>query len=362
MKTGFTLLIFIIFCLVCNCAYSQENPAIRDSIHEPWTTDSLAGNGFDFFASEDMLQMTLTFNVDELLKTKSDPEYMEATLTVKINETDSLSQHIKVKARGIMRRNYCSFPPIMLKFTHKDNESEPIQSNGNLKLVTQCIQSSAFESYIFKEYLAYRLYNLVTPYSFRTRLVRINYVDINKPKVSYTAYGFLIENADKMAERNNAVIIDNPNVTQNQMNSLDMARVAVFNYMIGNTDWSVTMQHNIKILTSLSVLSGKGIPVAYDFDYSGFVNTVYSAPSHDLPIESVTERYYKGICYDDEELNPVIDEFGGLKDKFLNTIHDFEFLSTTDKKQEESYINSFYKRFSYQNILINDLNRTCSRL
>jgi hypothetical protein len=218
-----------------------------------------------------------------------------------------------------------------------------------------------FESYVVREYLTYKLFNLVTPYSFRTRLVRINYVDSNKPDNVFTAYSFLIENENMMSERNNSVVVKTPNLTQKNMTSQDMARVAVFNYMIGNTDWGVPNQHNVKVLRSTKVLSDKAIPVAYDFDYSGFVNTVYAAPFEELPITNVTERYYLGVCYSDEELKPVIEEFGGLKQQILGTIDDCEYLSPVDKKWTTYYINSFYKMYKHPKTLLYDLNHTCKQ-
>jgi hypothetical protein len=362
MKSTYNLSLFLGISMLCNFSYSQEIVRIHDTIaHEKYTEEVTPKNEFDFFASEEPLQMTLCFDIREFLKTKDHPVYYDATLTLRIDENDSISQHIKVKARGIMRRLYCSFPPIMLKFKDTDSETERIQGKGTVKLVTQCNRSSMFESYVFKEYLAYKMYSLVTPYSFKTRLVKINYVDINKPNKAYSAYGFLIENEDNMAIRNNAVITDNMNAMQKNMNSEDMARVAFYNYMIGNTDWSVANQHNVKILRSLEVPSDKGIPVAYDFDYSGFVNTVYSVPTEGLPIKDVTERYYAGLCYSNEELVPIIDEFAGMKEKFLKTINDFEYLSMRDKKITETYINSFYKMYKAQNFLLNDLKCTCKQ-
>jgi len=141
-----------------------------------------------------------------------------------------------------------------------------------------------------------------------------------------------------------------------------MARVAVFNYMIGNTDWSVPLQHNVKIVKSLEVPSDKGIPIAYDFDYSGLVNTVYSAPHEELPIKNVTERYYLGLCFNEEEIKPVVDEFLGMQEQILGTINDFEYLSKGDKKQVEAYVTSFFRTYKNQNILMSDLNRSCKRI
>jgi hypothetical protein len=332
---------------------SAEEDMSREAGFEP------IYSGFDFFASEDLLEITLAFDIKGLVKTKNKPEYFDAALTVKESDQDSITQDIKVKARGYFRCNFCSFPPLMMKFKNKSNDD--IQVSGKtIKLVTHCNPTPKFDQYILKEYLAYKLYNnLEADYSFKTRLVRIHYVDINRPKNSYTAYGILIENETMLAKRNNAVVIKSDKFTPKDMNSTDMNRAALFNFMIGNTDWSVQMQHNIKILMSFNTPTGKGIPVLYDFDYSGLVNTYYAAPFEELPIKSVTERYYQGICTGTEQMKPLIEEFAGLKERMLGTIRDFPYLSKNDKKQAESYISSFYGLYKNENYMISMLSNTC---
>lgn len=345
----------LLFSLFCNLSKGQPYLGSGE-VHPDGNTQK---EGLNLFASDDLLEMTLAFDMKEFLKTKNQLKYHDATLTVKTFAGDSVTEHIELKARGKMRCDYCSFPPIMMKLKEKNSIPGGIQDRGNFKLVTHCNRSPKNEDYVLKEYLVYRLLNLVTPYSFKTRLVRIQYVDIHETKKSFTTYGFLIENLDQLAERNNAVVIDNPNLAQSHMNSEDMARTSLFNYMIGNTDWSVASQHNVKVLKSVNVLSDKGIPVSYDFDFSGFVNTSYAAPCGKIPIKNVTERYYQGMCLSEEDINPVLEEFEDLKGRFISTIDNFEYLSTGSRKQLESYINSFYKGFKNQNVLISDLNRTC---
>ena len=355
------LLILLIICVPCARSFSQliamnpESVSIESFLdHEP-STDRI-----DLFATEEALQMTLIFDMKKFIRTKNRPEYYPAILKVKLNETDSVTLNIKIKARGFMRRTYCSFPPIMLKFKNNDEVKHPF-GNENIKLVTHCQGSSSSQSYVFKEYLTYKLFNLVTPYSFKTRLVKITYEDANKSKKTITTFGFLIENEKKLAERNKSVIVNNMQITQKHMNASDMARFAIFNYLIGNTDWSIPQQHNVKVLKSLEVHMDKGIPVAYDFDYSGLVNTNYSAPAEGLPIKNVSERYYMGLCLTEEELKPVVEEFDGLQEKFIKTIDEFEYLKASDKKQAEMYINSFYKTYRSPQYIITDLNRTCKR-
>lgn len=305
---------------------------------------------FDFFGSEEILHISLSFDMREYVKSKSDPKNLDALLTVKISDYDSINTAVRIKARGQMRRNYCSFPPMLIKM-----------KDSRLKLVTHCNQTAQNENYVFKEYLAYKLFNLVTPYSFKTRLVQINYTDLNNPRRSISSFGFLIENDDNMALRNNAVVLDNDNISQKHMNERDMARVALFNYMIGNTDWSVLQQHNIKVLVPRDTFSNKGIPVAYDFDYSGFVQTSYSAPTEGLPIKMVTERYYLGNCIIKEELQVVMEQFEDLKYEFLSTIDEFEYLPDASKRKLAYYINGFFRIQRNQDVLLSQLNRTCQR-
>ena len=355
---------YIVFTLVIASSASNQVWAgnVQDTNND---ADSLMVNVspvFDFFNSEEVLEITLVFDIKGFLKTKFEPESSyDARLTVITPGKDSLTQNIKVEARGKMRLKYCSFPPMTLKMKNKKN-NEAVFPKGNFKLVTHCSQAGNFENYILKEYLAYKLYNIVTPYSFKTRLVVVNYVDVNRPKVSYTEYGFIIENTDNLAARNNAVVVENLKVSQNNMDEYEMARVAFFNYMIGNTDWSVQSQHNVKVLKAADPIVNKGIPVTYDFDYSGFVNTVYATPNDKIPITSVTERYFQGTCFSEELLKQVINEFHDNQDKFLETIDGFQYLSHPQKKIAVAYLNNFFKKYRRQQSLITDINRTCLRM
>jgi hypothetical protein len=315
--------------------------------------------GYDFFGSDEPVTMTLTFNFKDYLKTRYNPEYIDAVLSLVSSDSSTLTQRVRMKARGEMRRSYCSFPPVMLKFKQQENEAAPIRNGGTLKLVTPCNQNNMYESYVLKEYLAYRMFNLVTPYSFKTRLVKIKYIDSGRPRYSLEMYGFLIENDKDMAARNQSALIEKRALNQSMMNTADMARVAVYNYMIGNTDWWLPSQHNVKVVTSLKELSVKAVPVAYDFDYSGLVSTEYAVPLKNIPIKAVTERYYMGMCYSEDELEPVIEEFEQLKDEFLQTINDFDLLSKSHQKQMANYIESFYKKHRFQSSLIVNLNKTC---
>src|SRR5512133_258511 len=356
MKTKVNILLIAVwlFTMNLNASTNKNKENDKDSV-------AISNSVFGFFDSEDIMEITLAFDIRELLRTRlQDDKNYDATLTVVRPGADSLSQDIKIKARGKMRRKYCSFPPLSLKI--KDNKSgQSVFETGNYKMVTHCSPAGNFENYILKEYLSYKLYNLVTPYSFKARLVKVNYIDSKRPKASYTEYGFLIENTEQLAKRTNTDIIENVNIGQNNMDEYQMARVALFNYMIGNTDWSVQSQHNLKVLKVKDPTINKGIPVTYDFDYSGFVNTVYASPNEKIPINNVTERYFQGTCLSDELLKQIMDEFKQNQSLFVQTISDFNLLTKGQKKLAEGYINNFFKRYKKEDVLLSDIGRTCLR-
>ena len=56
-----------------------------------------------------------------------------------------------------------------------------------------------------------------------------------------------------MAARNNAGLMKIEKLSQRSTERMHMTTVAVFNYMIGNTDWSVPGQHNIKLIKVLDI-------------------------------------------------------------------------------------------------------------
>jgi hypothetical protein len=362
MRFSYYLPLLLSICLTRYSSFSQEITAYR--MMEPLVpekTESSSDQEFNFFASEQLMEMTLRFDVNDFLRSRYEPRNIDATLILKTVENQTFTRKIKIKARGEMRRSYCAFPPIMLKFSDEDSGAFSTLGKQNIKLVTHCNRTPLFKTYLMKEYLAYKLYNQITPYSFNTRLVKINYEDARHPNRQFTAYGFLIENEDEMAERNHAVVLNNKSLTQKNMNSPDMARLAVFNYMIGNLDWSVPLLHNIAVVKTLEAPSDKGIPVGYDFDYSGFVSPIYAVPFECYPIKSVKERFYLGRCFSDAELAPVIEEFENKKDRLIGTIDNFEYLSKGYKKQQESYLNSFFSICKDQTTLMADLNKTCRK-
>lgn len=340
MKTF--LIAILIHVMAIGTLPGQEPVIVQDSV--PFVQDTIRvdlTNDFELFESEVPLQMNLVFDMQNLIIYQDDPEYINAHLNL-FCEKDTVSWDIKIKARGEFRRNYCSFPPIMINVKGIDEGPAEIREQKTIKLVTHCRDERQYEEYVFREYLAYKLYSLTAPYSFSVRLVNINYIDENEPDNIISSYGFLIENLDHVAERYNAVAIDENDILQKELKPDVMTRLAVFQYMIGNVDWQVGT-HNIKVIQLSERDSVTDVPLPYDFDFSGFVNADYAVPRKSLGLTDIRQRRYLGDCTLNGLLTSVLDEYAGLQEAFMNTIDNFEFLANRNKRDLISYLNEFYE-------------------
>lgn len=331
MKHFHTVVCFFTF---FNVLAQIDDYSISDTIY----------NDFGLFEQEDILNLSLYFDVKAYTRKKPKEGYLNALLVYHINEDDSVSNKIKLKSRGEFRNEYCSFPPIKVSFKKAEFKYKDVNEISTMKLVTHCNYSPKNTQYIFKEYLVYKLYNLVTDYSFRVRLVKVNYIDTGKKKKVITHYGFFIEPLIVLAERLNLIPTKVPTISQRHIQPEILDRVAIFQYMVGNTDWSVKRQHNVKILTSMKPsVSASAILIPYDFDYCGLVNTNYAVPSEESKIKSVTERYYTGICREDIVFQNALLEFNNKRDDLFECVYSFKPLDEKVKKQVIIYLDSFFE-------------------
>lgn len=294
------------------------------------------------FDADEHLDITFTFNMREFMRRKSDPDYVDALMVIHISEKDSVIKDLRIRPRGNFRRSVCAFPPIMINPRQEDSASDFPLGNRNIKLVTHCRNRNFFENYVLKEYLVYKLYNLVTDYSLKVRLAEIKYVNSLDTGDFISRYGFLIENIEDMAERNHAIVLDNETLRQIDMIPVMMTRMALFEYMIGNFDWQLGKPHNIETIKAMDIITPMAIPVPYDFDFSGLVDAPYAEPREDLGIKTVRQRVYLGICGHQDEWNTVLDEFEELQPDFYDVINHFHYLDSKIRKQIISYLDEFY--------------------
>jgi hypothetical protein len=198
------------------------------------------------------------------------------------------------------------------------------------------------EDYVIREYLVYKLYNLVTPKSFKARLVKVSFFDSSRKKEVANFYSFLLEEESEMAKRNGTKILNKLRMAGESTETETFLKMAVFQYMIGNTDWSVPFLHNIRILAidSLSIPS----VVPYDFDHSGIVDALYALPPEQLILKSTQDRRFRGYCISDmRTFDEVIATFNRLQKDFYNLYANFPLLDTKYKASTLKFLDGFYR-------------------
>ncbi|MEM6805469.1 MAG: hypothetical protein AAF696_28990, partial [Bacteroidota bacterium] len=191
------------------------------------------------FSTDQVLKIDLSFDFKELLKNKHKEEYVEADFEANFADGNQIAERIRIRARGNLRKSYCNFPPIKLNFKGKEKGSSKFLGQKKLKLVTPCKGSKIFQQYVYGEYLAYKMFNLVSDLSFRVRLVELRYIDKSGKRKPMEFSGFLIEDVDDMAARNDCREMEVSKFSQRLVEHDYMAKVSLFQYAIGNTDWKI---------------------------------------------------------------------------------------------------------------------------
>lgn len=300
-----------------------------------------------FFKDEPVIAMTLTTDIKGLQAQKGNDVFQPATVSMKFPDSSLIEEPVNAGARGNFRRGYCRIPPIMIDFRHPG--AVRLSSLGKLKLVIGCGSKDEDEQLLLKEFLIYKIYNLLEEKSFRVRLVKTNYADSKNRVKPFSQYSFLIEDDADMAKRNGCKKKDNAEFQTESTNRELMTKVAVFEYMIGNTDWSVPTSHNIKLIFARKDEMALPFAVPYDFDYCGLVDASYAVPSEVIGTEKITERVYRGFPRTMEELNQTLGLFKAKKEAIYSLINNFTLITERNRKIMISYLDDFYKIINNEN-------------
>lgn len=294
-----------------------------------------------FFDEDGIIEMTLTTDIAKMQKEKGVDMFQPATVGLRFPDNSIVAEPVTVAPRGHFRREYCNIPPILIDFSTPT--SPRLSPLGKLKLVIGCGSNGNDEQLLLKEYLIYKMYNLLDDKSFRVRLLKVNYIDTRNKVKTFWQYAFLIEDDKDMAIRNNCIKKPKAQYATESTDRETMTKVAVFEYLISNGDWSVPNNHNIRLIYDKNNAAALPYAVPYDFDHSGFVNASYATPNELLGTETVTERAYRGFPRTMDELQTTLDIFRAKKESLIALINNCTFLQARVKKEAVDYVNDFYK-------------------
>ena len=327
MKTGLSFL-FLIFFLQGSLLKAQ----------------SFSVDKVQFFNDTSILDATITTNLGKMLGRKKEGEQFGGIFTTTLQGGISTNSPVILEFRGHSRKELCYIPPLEINF--KNEKDSGFSVLGSLKLTSACKTYGEFDQYLLKEYIVYRIYNLLTDMSFRARLLNLNFIDSAGKKKSIMEHAFLTEDIKDMAKRNDCRNWKHRKLYAAEADRRQMTIVGIFEYMIGNTDWGVAVNHNTRYIISRKDSLARPYVVPYDFDYSGFVNTNYAVPDEKLGIENVRQRLYRGLPRSMEELDEALDIFKKQKDNIYSLIENFGLLTSKSKKEMISYLDDFYDQIN----------------
>ena len=315
----------------------------RFGIITPETVKSW-GNEFDetyIFNIKSIVEMSIMADMSHLINNR-EIQALPAKVVLNFDNTE-LELNATVEVRGNFRRdaNNCDFPPLRLRFKDSEIKGTVLDGNHNLKIVTHCKnKSSQFLQYIAKELTAYKIYNLISPYSLKVKMVNITYIDEQNKINPIQNQAFIIEDIDKLAENHNMKEFDGK-LSEEEVDQDILLQVSLFQFMIGNTDWIIPLSKNLKFITDGATY----IMVPYDFDYTAFVGTNYNiGGGHSALVSPV--RKFKGPCYDMSELESEFKKFRDKRESILNLISNSPSLKSSSKKNTKNYIDEFYNIIS----------------
>lgn len=286
---------------------------------------------FDQFYKEDQtLDIVLFTDMARLVTNKNTNDFQAANISYTDASGAQQEWAIRIRPRGKYRRRVCDIPPIKIKFPKEKLLEQGYARHNDLKLVTHCLDEEGDDELVLREYLVYRMFQFLTPLSYRVQLVRITYID-GQTGSRTQRMGILMEDSDEMAERHQRQICEACyGLPVSRFDEENSSMVHLFQYMIGNGDWSLRMKHNVKMLRSESRGAATVFVVPYDFDFATMVDAPYAKMKEvTFPPSSPGTTAAAG-------------QFQKKKNELLGLVSSFEALHPRTRKKVLRQIDAFY--------------------
>lgn len=321
-----------------------------------WAEPATTATPPPLFNSHAPLSVELTADWGALVRDRrAAPSYVDGSLSVASSQSTPKILHLKIRPRGKSRRikTNCAFPPLRLNFKTKEVANTVFEGQDKMKLVTHCgklgSNRQAHRDQLHSEYLLYRIFNLITPYSFQVRRLNITYSHpdgLNSARrKSHIHPAFVIEHKSALAARTGMSLASQPSFSLESLDAYQAELGAMFAYFSGNTDYSFTRGPQTDACCHNAIALGgssRVIPVPYDFDSTGFVDPPYAAPAAKLKISNVTRRLYRGFCTHQKELEAVRTNFLAKQASIVELIQEYPDISAKRRRKLSRYAADFF--------------------
>ncbi|MCK4465953.1 MAG: hypothetical protein KAU83_09590 [Bacteroidales bacterium] len=343
------------------CYISRRLFAIIISLITGYLALAQSSGSFNLlFESDEILRVNILTKIDSVMKDVGEnPKKHKAVLSYIDQLGKTISFKVKLSTRGNFRKDpeHCNFPPLRIDFNGKSTKNTLFEGHDWLKLVTHCMSGNPeYEQFVFKEYLIYKQYNIITPYSFRVRLLDITYLDENFPSDSIKSYAFFIERPKHVAKRNGGEILNVKNFSIRDMEEHNFTILSLFQYLIVNNDWSVELLHNIKLV--LLDPFKPCIPVPYDFDWAGIIDAPYRMSLKGQE-NNDSDRSFTGICKSRKEMKFYFSIFNSKKQEIYDLYQNFSLLDSHHLESTLQYIDEFYSIINHTGSFGKEFRKKC---
>jgi hypothetical protein len=330
-------------------AKAKKNPLLK--LAEPWSdAEALRARraeaeAMPLFRDTAPLPFTLTADFGVINKDHNPESAKRYPGVLTVAGADGMPKTIDVQlsARGHFRRmaRNCEMLPLRVEFPKRGLAGTVFEGQTTLKIGTGCADSGEYEQITYREYLAYPLFNLVTPLSFRARLARGTYIDAKSHKRVASRAALFLEHDNDVARRAEGRSVELPRVEFKDLDPETLTRVMLYEYAIGNTDFSIYALHNVRFVQKPGVRPLFLVP--YDFDLSGLVHAPYATPDRRLGLKSVVDRLYRGPCRTVDEFEAAAAGFRAKRADMFALLETIPDLDRRTRAEMKDYLDGFFQ-------------------
>lgn len=296
-----------------------------------------------FFEGQEALPpLVITANFGRLRRDRGeDPPWRWGSIAYAGADGKQVTLPVRLRTRGIWRRKNCVMPPLRVDFARKETKGTVFDGQNKPKLVVHCRDEGEADQYLLKELLAYRVYRLLTPVSHRARVARVQYVDSASGKQVAERYALFVESTEEMVDRLHGQELKQQGAMPDDLGADDDALFGLFQYFVGNTDFSVAALHNVELVARDTAV----VPVAYDFDWTGLVNARYAAPDPRVGVRTVRERVFRGYCGSAESFQRAVQRFDEQRGAIYALLTDSvgQLMDKRSVEESKDYFDDFYQ-------------------
>jgi hypothetical protein len=249
----------------------------------------------------------------------------------------------RIQTSGHSRLAGCEFPPLRLRLKESEIQNSLFEGNQNVRIVTHCHEDKL--QLLFREHLIYKMYSLITPYSFRVRLFKVKYLDSEHREKPITSFAFFVESDRSVEKRLKLAELKSDStfnlktyadIAEQWLNAPQVKLQEAFQHLIRNYDWVIFFSNPAETMSLANIKvfydEKEGFPFPHDFDLAGVVT--WNA-------DSFEERYDEENRCQEAGMRKALTAILGHIDEFIQLVDEDPYLDSGYKEQFAGHLGRF---------------------